>query len=717
MSDTANTPRPIAPAEWAAPPQGQGWGMAGGFGPAQGEFDEPEFHISELVGMVWSNKWLVVAVLLCTVALGMTYAFTRPKLYRASVTIQTDMSTPRIIPGQISSSPSWWQREIYMRDLAFLVRSRKVATRVAERLGLAGGAYPDKESASEALLGAVGFSPIRDTNLFVISMTGRSPERVTEWANIYAETFLETNIEDNLERTRQVYNVISERLDPLREQVEESERRLVDFRTRQDALLFADQDKNVISEQVNTLTSEYARTKSERIRLETQLSALNRLREAGLEDAASSDVLTDRTIQDLREKRGQIKAELTDKLRTYKPEHPVIRDLGAALEGIETRLRDEVDALIASTRTDYEITRGREESLFNNIQQLRQESIELSRQTLELESLRRQYEQDKNFLEQMIARSKEVDLSANVALNNLSIIEAARVPAGPFSPNIPRLLAIALALGLALGVGSAFAVSYLDMTIRTPEELERRLGIEALTAVPRFKDDNARVLRESFQSLRTALLLAARGTGCQVVLVTSATPEEGKTTVSFNLAKVLAAGGERVLLIDGDLRRPRLHRLVGSKNVRGLTSVVLGEREIRDVITALAEVPHLDIVTSGPLPPNPPELFGKSSFKQMLDRARADYDWVIIDTPPVASVTDAVICSRVVDMALFVVQYGGAKRQLIQQALRNLARSGVRIPGAVINRVDVERSYYYYSAYYSSAYHYVGGEAPAKKTG
>ena len=184
-----------------------------------------------------------------------------------------------------------------------------------------------------------------------------------------------------------------------------------------------------------------------------------------------------------------------------------------------------------------------------------------------------------------------------------------------------------------------------------------------LTAVPRFKEGSTRVLRESFQSLRTALLLAARSEGCQIVMVTSATPSEGKTTVSFNLARVLASGGERVLLIDGDLRRPRLHRLVSSKNVRGLTSVVLGEREVRDVITALADVPNLDVVTSGPLPPNPPELFGKTSFTAMLEKVRQDYDWVVIDTPPVASVTDAVICSRVVDMAVFVVQYGGPKRQ------------------------------------------------------
>ena len=270
--------------------------------------------------------------------------------------------------------------------------------------------------------------------------------------------------------------------------------------------------------------------------------------------------------------------------------------------------------------------------------------------------------------------------------------------------------------GLALGVGSALGLTFLDQTIRTPDHIERYLNLDVLAAVPKFKEGSKNVLRESFQSLRTALLLASRSEGCQIVMVTSATPSEGKTTVSFNLARVLASGGERVLLIDGDLRRPRLHRLVSSKNVRGLTSVVLGEREVRDVITALADVPNLDVVTSGPLPPNPPELFSKSSFAAMLEKVRADYDWVVIDTPPVASVTDAVICSRVVDMALFVVQYGGPKRQVIARGLKNLRRSGVHIPGAVINRVDVERSYYYYSSYYSSHY-YTSDPAPVTEPG
>ena len=693
---------------WNAPPPDQA-GMSA-------ESPESEFDIGELVGMVWSHRWLVLTVLLVTIVLGTAYGMTRPRLYRASVTLYVDLSTPPITPGQLKASPDWWERSTYLQDQAYIIRTHRIAARAAERLGLVGSAAGDTEAAAAVLLGALQVDQQKDSNLLMLSMVGTSPDRVAEWANGYSQVYIETNIEDNLEKTRQVYRVISDRLDPLRKQVADSEQKLVDFRTRQDGLLFADQDKNVISEQVNTLTTEYAQAKSQRIRLESRLNALTRLHESGMAEAAFSDVLNDETIQALRRERGKLQADLDDKLRTYKEEHPVIQDLKARIAGLDQRLKDQIETLLTSTRTDYEIVKGREESLYNNIQQLKKQSIDLSRQTLELDNLRREYDQDKTFLEQMVARSKEVDLSANVFMNNISVVDPARVPGAPFRPNLPLILMSSVIAGLVLGIGAAVGLDYLDQTIRTPDEVEKLLQLEVLTAVPRFKEGSTRILRESFQSLRTALLLASRSEGCQIVMVTSATPSEGKTTVSFNLARVLASGGERVLLIDGDLRRPRLHRLVSSKNVRGLTSVVLGEREVRDVITALADVPNLDVVTSGPLPPNPPELFSKSSFAAMLGKVREDYDWVVIDTPPVASVTDAVICSRVVDMAVFVVQYGGPKRQLVREGLKNLRRSGVRIPGAVINRVDVERSYYYYSSYYSSHY-YTSDPAPVPEPG
>jgi capsular exopolysaccharide synthesis family protein len=212
-------------------------------------------------------------------------------------------------------------------------------------------------------------------------------------------------------------------------------------------------------------------------------------------------------------------------------------------------------------------------------------------------------------------------------------------------------------------------------------------------------------------------MLAARGDGCHVVMVTSAVPNEGKTTTAYNLAKTLANSGSRVLLVDADLRKPRLHRMIKAKNVRGLTSVVLGERTAAEVIHRVPNLPNLDLMTSGPLPPNPPELFGKLSFNRLLDEARTVYDWVLIDTPPVAMVTDPVICASSAEISLLVVQYGSTKREIVREAVRLLGRTGTHLAGVILNKVEVDRDPYYYSGYYSYARYGYYGDAPPVQSG
>ena len=214
---------------------------------------------------------------------------------------------------------------------------------------------------------------------------------------------------------------------------------------------------------------------------------------------------------------------------------------------------------------------------------------------------------------------------------------------------------------------------------------------------------------EVYQSLRTALMFAARTSGCQVVLVASAGPGEGKTTTVFNLAKVLAAAGSRVLIIDGDLRKPKLHKLLQRDREPGLSSLVLGEKGLRDVVQRLDGHPTLQLITSGALPPNPPALFGNPSFRRLLDHLREHFDWVLLDSAPIASVTDSVVCASVVDMVLLVIEYGRIDSKVIEGALQQLARAGAEVVGSVLNRVDMEKKVYYYDPSYYSYYY---GEEP-----
>jgi capsular exopolysaccharide synthesis family protein len=567
------------------------------------------------------------------------------------------------------------------------------------------------------VLGGLSAEPIEGTFVVEVSLVGRQQEALAEWLNIYIQEYAAANIEDSIERTRLVYEVIQSRLAPLRTNVEESENLLMGFREREDAVLLADQDKNVITEQVNTLTTAYAEAKSERIRLETKLNALRNLRAFNISETSFPEVLKDEMVKDLIQQRNQYQGQLTQKLQSLKEGHPEVQDLRARIDNLGQQIADQVETIKLSLQTDFDIVSGRERSLYNNIQQLREQTINLSKQTLELDRLEREYNQNKAFLEDMLARSNEADIaSTTTPLNNVRVIEPARPPGGPFRPNPPRTIALATIVGLFLGIGLVVGLDYLDHTLRSPDQVESYLGLETLTVLPKMSEENKRVLRESFQSLRTAVMLAARGDECHVVMVTSAVPDEGKTTAAFNLAKVFATTGSKVLLIDADLRKPRLHRMINAKNVRGLTSVVLGERTASEVIHRTPNLPNLDLMTSGPLPPNPPELFGKLTFNRLLEEARGVYDWVFIDTPPVAMVTDPVICAGSAEITLMVVQYGSTKREVVREAVRMLGRTGTHVAGVLLNKVDIERDQYYYSGYYSYTRYGYYGDAPPDKS-
>jgi capsular exopolysaccharide synthesis family protein len=664
------------------------------------------------VRLIWAKKWLVLAVLVVTVVFATSWSLTRPKMYRATTKI-TIKPPPQLSNNQFDLAMSWWQMDRIIADQVEILKTRAVAERVVDRLGLRSHPAFAGGDAVGALLGGIRAEPVEDTFVVEVSLIGRQREAIAEWLNIYVDEYKAANIEDSIERTREVYEVIQDRLDPLRAKVAESENMLLEFREREDAVLLADQDKNVITEQVSTLTTEYASAKAERIRLETKLNALRSLRAANISEASFPEVLKDSTVQNLVQQRNDLQVQLTQKLGSLREGHPEIKELRARIRGLNQNISEQVDTITMSLQTNYDIASRREQSLFENIQQLREQTIDLSKQTLELDRLQREYNQNKMFLEEMLARSNEADIAQTASMNNVRVIEPARTPGGPYSPNPRRTAMMATLLGLFLGIGLVLGLDFLDHTLRSPDQVERYLGLETLTALPKLKGDDTRAMRESFQSLRTAVMLAARGEGSHVVMVTSAVPSEGKTTVAFNLAKVLATGGSKVLLIDADLRKPRLHRMVKAKNVRGLTSVVLGERSASEVIHNFPNIPNLDLVTSGPLPPNPPELFGKQSYRQLLEEAKDNYDWILIDTPPVASVTDPVICARLAELVVLVVQYGSTRRQIVRETIRLLGRTGVRIAGVLLNQVDIERDHYYYAGYYSyTRYGYYGDQVP-----
>jgi capsular exopolysaccharide synthesis family protein len=667
--------------------------------------EEPELDFKEYLWLLWARRWIILTVTTIVTISSWAWTHSRPVTYRTTTTISIDARSPQIIrQSQFLIGPNPWEQAVYIREQERILKSYDLAQRAVAKIGL--DAFPGNSSEHSAvgmLLGILDVNPIADTTLVTVSMSGSDPDSIAEWLNLYIEEYKDYNIEDSLHQTSQVYKVITDELEPLRQQLIESEQRLMSFKKQQGSLLSADQDKNIISEQVNKLTSELAEAKAERIRLETKILALEEVANRGLSAADAPEVLDDSTLQELNRQLNQLEVELTKNLQVYREGHPTIKDLRGRIAGIELRISDQIESVLNALRLDFEIMKRRERTLSSNLAQLREDSIELSQQTLRYETLKRDYNQNKTFYDSLLARSKEAEISGSISFNRVRVIDRARPARQPISPNLTRSVTMGTMIGAILGIGLVLTLNYLDRTLRTPNDVKRRLRLDVFAMVPAQTDVSKRIIREVFQGLRTALMFAAQPDTCQVVLVVSAGPGEGKTTTVFNLGKVLAAAGSRVLIIDGDLRKPRIHKILKLPSSDGLTSLVLGERDLSQVVYSIEGT--LDVIPCGPLPPNPPAMFGNPAFRRLLESFRQRYDWILLDSAPIISVTDSVVCASVVDMVLLVIEFGRLDHKMIQGAQHQLARAGANVVGAVLNKVDMEKKAYYYDPSYYSYYY------------
>jgi capsular exopolysaccharide synthesis family protein len=347
--------------------------------------------------------------------------------------------------------------------------------------------------------------------------------------------------------------------------------------------------------------------------------------------------------------------------------------------------------------------------------------MDLDRKSASYTVLEREADTNRQVYQQLLQQEKELRVISNSRANNVQVMDQAD-GAAQFSPTPRRDWMMAILLGLVLSMGLAFGVEYFDDTVKTPEDVTRRLKLPLLGIVPAVRGDKVPVLigpvphdfGEAFRSLRTSLVFTSGGgEGARIIAVTSTQPLEGKTTTACNVAAALALGGARVLLVDADMRRPGLHKVMGMQNPVGLSHLLVGQARVRDAVQRTSE-PNLFVITAGRTPPNPSELLASDRMKALINNLSAGpFDWVVIDTPPVLAVTDSVILSQLVAGIVFVIGAEMTRRMHAERALETLTAGRPRVIGAVLNRVDFEANKYYYSRYYGYQYKSYYGQAAA----
>lgn len=590
-----------------------------------------------------------------------------------------------------------------------------------------------------AILGGLRVDPVREsrgtykeTRLIDISYTHTDPEVASKVCNAIAETYVFNNLEKKTETNASTGDVLQKRVAELQQVIRSDEERLVNY-AKNNQIISLDANQNTVVERLSGLNKQLLEAENER---KTAEAAFNAAKAPGAATAlAEGDNKQagegEGKLADLRQKRAMLMVDATE-------EAPEVKEIDQQIAELERQVKDvrsrKTNTLLTNLETRYRQTVGREQALRTAFQQSRGETLTQNEAAINYRIIQQEIDTNKTLLDSLLQRSKENDVIMASKPNNISIVDYAITPGGPIGPNRMRTVTLAFFLSLGLGIGLALFLEYLDDTVHSTDEVERLLHLPALAVIPSANGigrrrlligpagsqnqnghqanqelimnvDSRSPLAESYRHLRTSLLLSTAGRAPRSLLVTSSLPGEGKTTTAVNTALSLTQTGASVILIDADLRRPRMRSIFGFSERPGLSSILSSDVSGEDTLAMISkdEVTGLHVLTSGPIPPNPAELLGSDQMRRLMTMLQAQFTHVVVDSPPINSFTDGVLIASMVDGVLLVVHGGKSSRHVVKRARQLLHDVGAKVFGVVLNNVHIQSNdYYYYQRYYAS---------------
>ncbi len=609
-------------------------------------------------------------------------------------------------------------------------------------------------SRTTALLGGfkgnLKVSLIPNTRIIEIHYRSTDPTLAASAVNTLAATYVEQNFKTKFESTMQASDWLSKQLVDLQMKVETSQEKLVRYQ-KEHEIFGIDEKQNIITQKLDELNRELTSAESDRM----QKEAVYRMTQTSDPDAVASAVAADPVatlagtgssplLDKLHQQQADLRIQIAELSTQLGPAYPKVAQLNNQLKEIERQIQGETRKAVDHLRGQYQTALQRESMLRAALEKQKQEANRLNENAIDYSLLKRDVESNRQLYEGLLEKLKEAGVTAGLRSNNFRIVDAARPPNAPVEPNIPRNLAFALVLGITSGVGLAFLLEGMDNTVRTTEQAQMISALPSLGMIPLGSKSSSNgngtkrlaltssrevvelvtqvrpqsQMAESYRALRTSLLLSSLGAPPKIIMVTSARPQEGKTTTAINSAIVLAQKGVRVLLVDADLRRPSVHKTLGMGPRSGLSNVLTGNATLEQAIAPSPILPNLFVLAAGSPPPNPAELLASSNMKDVLNELRQQFDHVVIDTPPTLSVTDAVVLSPRVDAIILVIRSGQTTKQALRRARDILMQVNAHVTGVLLNAVDLTSpDYYYYYEYqgkYSQYYQEDPPEPPAE---
>ena len=572
-----------------------------------------------------------------------------------------------------------------------------------------------------------------NTRIIDIHYRSQNKELAARVVNTLANTYIEQNFKTRFESTMQASDWLSRQLVDLQMKVETSQEKLVKYQ-KEHQILGIDEKQNITTAKLDELNKELTAAESQRMEKES----IYRLADSGDTDSAAavangiSGKVTGSTsglLDKLQAAKADLNIQIAQFSTQFGPSYPKLAELNNQVKEIDSQIQSEMKKVSSRLRGDYLAALQRENMLRAALEQQKQQENKLNESAIEYSLLKRDFETNRTLYEGLLQKLKEAGVTAGLRSNNIRQVDIARTPGAPAEPNIPRNLGFALALGLTSGIGLAFLLEGIDNTVRTPEQAQAISGLPSLGMIPLGSRTASETnptglsvatskeavelitiarpqsqMSESYRALRTSLLLTSLGAPPKTILITSALPQEGKTTTSINTATVLAQKGTRVLLIDADLRRPSIHKTLGMGPRIGLSNVLTGGTTVQQATVRSSVLPNLFILPAGTPPPNPAELLASSQMMDMLAELRDQYDHIIVDTPPTLSVTDAVVLSTRADAVVLVIRSGQTTKPALRRSRDILAQVNARVAGVLLNAVDLDSPDYYYYYEYQGKY-------------
>lgn len=585
-----------------------------------------------------------------------------------------------------------------------------------------------------SLQGMLDVEQVKKTRLIDIRASHTDPVVATKVVNATADAFALWNLEMKTKTNTLAGTYLQKRIAELQSQIRNGEEQLVNYAESHE-ILSLDASQNTVVERLAGLNKAVREAEEQRIESEAAYNSARLMPGA----AEANAEVSDKQISDFKARLAELKQKRAQLMLTDTEESPEVKDVNQQITILEKQLEETRGSakktITVNLESNYRKALDREKALRDAFDKQRAETVAQNQAAINYNILKQEIETNKGLLEGLMQRSKENDVTMAGTPNNIHVVDYGAIPKGPIGPRRMQGVFLALVLALAFGVALALFLEYLDDTVKNPSDIESGLRLPSLAIIPIAGKSAQRFLplsralqkrnghtggpellinangptlqAEAYKHLRTSILLSTPGRSPKTLLVTSSVPSEGKTTTAVNTATVLAQTGANVLLIDADMRRPRLHQVFGLNNNEGLSAILSSEISKAEILAKIDQYQESNIylLSSGAIPPNPAELLGSSQMKRLLDIASDTFGYIVIDSPPIASFTDGVLISSLVDGVILVVHGGKTSRQVVRRTRQILQEVGAKIIGVVLNKAEVHSNDYYYYHYDYKGYH------------